>query len=510
MKSPLLKNTMTNYLSVFVRVLQGIFITRWTVHYLGTDYYGLWALLWSFFSYALLLDFGFGVSAQKYTSMEIFKTDISRYNRIISTVFSFHLAMFALIALGTIGASFFLDDIIRVYEPEKLAYCTKAFLIFGLGTACIFPLGMFSEILVGLQKLYLRNYVNICSKIVELIGTLAIFLLGGRLIALCIFVISLGFLTNIVMAIFTSKLIHGFKISLKLDWATCKEISGFSGFVYLMAISRLILNKSNRLLISIFCGLTSVGLYHLASRLSEFCYMAAVQYQENIRPVSANLHSQGKIDQLRTIIYNSLRWNVFISMLIMLPSFIFAGDLISFLFNVSDAEVTYLSRLFVASIFCSCVCRTIPEAYLQMTERHKKMGYVMMGEAAANLAANIATLPYFGVASVLWNSIIIRILMTFIFVLPPMMKSLKFSWQKYFWGVYGLPFLLCLPASALAFGVEKLRPQLGMFFTMSIGGGFCMVTFAVLAYAFMLNAQERQIAREKIAAKIKSRLSRFA
>lgn len=506
MKSSLLKNTLTNYLTVFVRLLQGVFITRWTIHYLGQDYYGLWALLWSFFSYALLLDFGFGVSAQKYTSMEIFKNDITRYNRIISTIFSFHLAMFAIIALGTISASFFLDDIIRIYEPEKLSYCKTAFLIFGLGTACIFPLGMFSEILVGLQKLYLRNYINICSKIVELIGTITIFLLGGRLIALIIFVIILGFVTNIIMAFYTSRLIHGFKLFWKFDWQTCKEISGFSGFVYLMSISRLNLSKSSRLLISIFCGLSSVGIYHISSRLADFCYMATVQYQENIRPISANLHSQGHIEKLSSIIFNSLRWNMFISILIMLPSFIYAGDLVSFLFNVSDTEVTYISRLFIASIFCSCVCRTIPEAYLQMTDRHKKMGYVMMSEAFANLFLNIATLPYFGVASVLWNSISIRLVVTFVFVVPPMIKSLEFGWRNYFSKIFLVPIFICIPVSGLALAVEQLRPMLGMFFTMALGGAICMLSFIVLAYIFMLNKSERLFAREKVLGKIKSYL----
>lgn len=34
-------------------------MTRWLLASLGQEYYGLWALLWSFFCYSLLLDFGF-------------------------------------------------------------------------------------------------------------------------------------------------------------------------------------------------------------------------------------------------------------------------------------------------------------------------------------------------------------------------------------------------------------------------------------------------------------------
>jgi len=497
MKSNLIKNTTTNYITVFVRVLQAVFVTRWTVSYLGPDYYGLWALLWSFFSYALLLDFGFGISAQKYTSAEIFNKDISRYNRIISTVFSFHVAMLVLIALGTVCVSFFLGDIIRVHDAEKLAYCRKAFLIFGIGTAFVFPLGMFSEILVGLQKLYLRNYVNTLSKIVEIIGVGLIFFLGGGLMSLVIFTMVATFSTNIIIAFIASKSIKGFKLHYKIDWETCKEIAGFSGFVYIMSVSRLVLNKSTRLLISIFCGLESVGLYHLASRLSEFCFMGASQYQENVRPMVSNLHARGEFEKLSKMVLGSMVWNSFIALLIMLPSFIFSGQIIEVLFKVSTPEVTYMSRLFIVSMFCSVACRRIPEVYLQMTERHKRTGYVTMAEALSNLVLNIIMLPRFGVAIVLWNSILIRLFYTYIFIVPCMLRSLKINMFVYVLKVYIVPALICLPAIAVAYGVNLFDKELGSFFTMFLGGGACAFVFMFFAYFFMLEEQGKIYFREK-------------
>lgn len=492
MSSNIVRNTTTNYLSVAVRVLQAVLVTRWTVQYLGPDYYGLWALLWSFFSYAILLDFGFGVSAQKYTSAEVFKTDIGRYNRIISTVFSFHLAMLVIIAAGTITASFFLGDIIRVHDPEKLAYCRRALLIFGIGTAFIFPLGMFSEILVGLQKMYLRNYANMCAKIVELVGTLLIFLCGGRLISLVVFTMLTTLLTNIAIAVSASRAISGFRISFKLDWRTVKEISGFSGFTYLMSISRLVLNKSNRLLISIFCGLADVGAFHLASRLPEFCHMGASQYQENVRPISASLHAKGETQKLSGIIFNSMRWNMFIAVLIMLPCFLYSGEIIQTLFGVSSPDVTRMCRLFIVSMFIVIACRQIPEFYLQMADRHKVTAYVTMAEAATNLVLNIIMLPRFGVEIVLWNAIWIMLAYTFIIIVPCAIKSLGINPAALALKVYAVPLALCVPAVAVALAANRLTAPLGQFWVMSIGGAASAATFAGLAYAFMLDKTARE------------------
>ena len=87
------KNTATNYLVILVRTFQGLLVTRWLIGYLGDAGYGFWMLLWSFFVYAILVDFGFGISAQKFTSLELFKRDIRHYNSIISMVFTFQTKM---------------------------------------------------------------------------------------------------------------------------------------------------------------------------------------------------------------------------------------------------------------------------------------------------------------------------------------------------------------------------------------------------------------------------------
>ena len=79
MKIPFFKNTVTNYFSMFVRLVQGILVTRWIISHLGEAQYGLWVMLWSFFSYALLLDLGFGVAAQKVTATELHKQNIEKY-----------------------------------------------------------------------------------------------------------------------------------------------------------------------------------------------------------------------------------------------------------------------------------------------------------------------------------------------------------------------------------------------------------------------------------------------
>ena len=113
-------------------------------------------------------------------------------------------------------------------------------LLSGLAATIVFPLGVFPEILVGLQKLYLRNYIIIVSKVVELAGVITIFALGWGLFKLLFFVMLVMGLTQLAMLISVWKSIPGFRIRLAFDKEIFKGIFHFSSAVYIISIGRMI------------------------------------------------------------------------------------------------------------------------------------------------------------------------------------------------------------------------------------------------------------------------------
>lgn len=493
MSSFVIKNTLTNYLVVIVRFLQGILVTRWMIEYLGKESYGLWSLLWAFFAYTFLLDFGFGVSAQKYTSSDLYKKDINHYNRIVSAIFSFHLGMSFLILTGSAITSFFLPTLFNLTDPAKLSYARFCYFLFAIGAAIAFPTGIFPEILVGLRKLYLRNYVNTVSKLLELVGTLLLFIFGGNLAGLVLLSVGLWFFTNLTMAFLIPRHIPGFKIRFKIDVPTWKEISNFSGSVYLTSIAKLIMNKSSHLVISILCGLVPVGIYQLSSKLSDMCLLAASQYQENVRPITASLYSQQKYTDLKYFIFNSMRWNCCMGLLFILPAYLLAEEAMLFLFKVTDPEVISISRLFLIVSFCVFAVRQIPHSYLLMAEQHKLIARIVIIEAFANLGLNIALVRFFGVSAVLWDALGISLGLSLFFVLPAFLRSAGINPLRLLWKVYLLPFLLAIPGAALAVLLHrKLGHYFGNFGTLVVCGSVCSGSFVLLALGVLLNKEERR------------------
>ena len=156
-----------------------------------------------------------------------------------------------------------------------------------------------------------------------------IFSLGAALIPLIVFsmLVSLG--TNLTMGGCILKLHPKLKLRLKWDRECWKEIAVFSGFVYLGSIAKLVLNRSSRLLISIFCGVASVGVFHLSSKIADLSLIAVSQYQENISPISGALYKRGKYSVLGRIILGSMRWNSFTAFGVMMIAYMLAEPLCS-------------------------------------------------------------------------------------------------------------------------------------------------------------------------------------
>ncbi len=506
MKSAILKNTLTNYLTVAIRLPHAILMTRWMLAYLGREYYGFWALLWSFFIYSLLLDFGFGVSLQKYTAMGLFEKDPERYNKIISTVLAIYLAMAAVIVAVTVGASFFLQLIIRVNDPEQLHYFKTCFLLFGCGAALVFITAGVPEILVGIQKIYIRNYVNAVTRLLEFIGAWVILVSGGSLITLILFTIIVLILSNLVMWFYAWKHIPTLRIRPRLEKKICREILNFSGFAYMNSLSRLVMNKSGDLLVSAFHGLSAVGVYHLSGRLPDLCSQAVSQYEENFSPISASLFSRGEHKRLRMTLLNSLRWSSFVASFFLFTAWFLCEDALLFLFKVSDPEVATLCRIFLVLMFVTNACDKFPRDFLLMTEKHRLLAFISGFEAVTNLVLALILLNFYSSQCLIWTAIAVKAFLLLFLILPVVLKYLECSWWYYLLKVYLTPFAaMIIPVLWIEYGKNLLLPESSSFLRVACCGTGALACYLMIAFLLLFSRAERQLLKNKISNLLRKR-----
>ncbi|NLF94211.1 MAG: oligosaccharide flippase family protein, partial [Oligosphaeraceae bacterium] len=420
--------------------------------------------------------------AQKCTANGLYRQDPGRYSRMISTIFSFHCLIAVLIGLITYACSFFLGSITRITDPEKLLYASKCFYVFGISAAILFPSGIFQEILVGLQKIYWRNFIIIACKLLELAGMLLIFRVWDDLFPVVVYTMALAVLSNLAMGACVLYLLPALRLRLQLDWGIMKEVAGFSGFVYLGMIGRIILNKSSRLLISIFCGLESVGIFQLSSKAAELCMQGVSQYQENISPITGALHQRGRHLMLGRIVLGALRWNSFAACALMLPAGLLIDPIMMVMFEVSDPFVNHLARLFLLSMYLSAVLRNIPHSYFIMSERHRFASWIILAEALANLLLNIVLL-WFGAKMdiVIWNSLLIKLGLCVVVIIPYLLKCLQISLAGFLLQVFAQPMLSGLPVLLYILLLQHCTAWTGWTMLLVGGGGALCIYLTCMA-----------------------------
>lgn len=511
------KNTVTNYLVILVRLLQGIYVTRWMVNFLGDSQYGLWSVLWSFFAYAILVDFGFGIAAQKFTSLELFRSDIRRYNDIVSMIFSFQSLMSLVIVAGVFVASFFLPELFHVSDPDKLAYCRKCFFMFSLGTAAIFPLCIFSEIMVGLHKIYVKNYIDTCSRICELFGFLIVLKLGGGLFWVIAYDIVLMGVERSFTGFCVSRFIPGFRLRFHLfDKEVFRQVFGFSSGTYFISLSNLLRHRMAEPLTSGYLGLAQVGILHYSSRLADMCTQAISQYNNNVRPISAQLFHRGKYRMLGTFVSKSIQWNTFMTCLIVLPAMFLTDEAMRVLFERENTdpdvmrEIHLLSILSLLGTVSGVAINQIPHSVLLMCEKHHLMACIRMTEAVVVVLLMALALSLgCGAWSVLAVSTGMSILISFCVLFPVMMTVIRRRLFGFLAGAY-IPSLLCaVPALAVLIVLKKgLTGRVNDFWVCALCGTSYAIIFALLSWRFQVGRAKRALYLRRAQVWMRKRLPR--
>ena len=503
------KNTATNYLVMLVRFFQGILVTRYLIGYLGDAGYGFWMLLWSFFVYAILVDFGFGISAQKFTSLELFKRDIRHYNSIISMVFTFQTLMALVLVLCVFIASFFLPELLNVTDPGKLAYYRKCFLVFSIGSSLIFPLCLFSEIMVGLHKIYLKNYIDAATRLLELVGFLVILKLGGGLLGIIVFAILIMGAERCFTGFYAFRSIPGFRLRFHLfDREVFREVFGFSSGTYFMSMAGLLRVQMRNPIISKYCGLDAVGIFGISTRLSDLCGQAIGQYNSNVRPVTAQLFHRGRFRMLRTFIVKSMQWNMFMCCLIIIPAILLRDEAIVALFKVEVTPLIHnLSLLnLIAKAMWLAMAQT-PVSVLLMCEKHHLQACVSMIEACSVVLLNILFLRSgFGITSVAVIMIITTFVMFAAIDYPVMVKLIHSNFLGDLWSIYFPCFLASIPGIVILLVCKKLLAGcVNDFLLCAVCGTSYAVVYLAMAWKFLIGRSKKELWKRRVMLQVRKR-----
>lgn len=479
MKIPLLKNTVTNYVLIALKLLEGFLLVRWIISLLGVELYGLWGILWGLLMYAALADFGFGIAIRKCTARGLWKDAPAHYNRVASTLFLASAVMMVPI-LGATAVAVWKAPLLFHLKDDTQGLITLArwgLVIFGVGNAVNFPLTLFGNMIVGLQQQYRQNSVYAILKLLEFVVVCVVFHVGmprhAAFYALLTLVVLIPVVGNVLVGVAVYRLLPGLRMTCGFDRRAFREVLSFSGWIYLGTLAHLVIGTVSPLLVGAFCGLSVAGVFQVGRKFPQIMCQLTSPYQENTSPLAARLWAHGKRLTLGRVLLGFMRWNAFISTALSLLVFALAPELIRFFFKVHMPEAVAVCRIFTVHMWLQLVASTVPQAAFLMVERHRF--HILTSSTAAALTVGFTILAlrlYPGsAAAVSVAGLSVAAMLAFLAHFPMLSHVTGMSCFMIFSRTVGAALVAAVPAlvaarlGASAFGrSDFLRLAIGTFF----------------------------------------------
>jgi O-antigen/teichoic acid export membrane protein len=398
--------------------------------------YGFWALVWSVFGYTMLLDFGFGTALQKATAESLAHQQWGRYQQILATVLWVYVLMGGIIALASVVLAPYL---IQALLGPAATHYVSLFILFGCGTALVFPTGFAAELLRGLQAIHGRNLIQGGTQLLQLVASLWVLHQGLGLFWLTWVTLASTLLGNILMLLLAQRLLPPLRLQ-RPDWKLLKEMAGFSAYAYLITLTNLLIFRTDQLVIGAYLGLAAIAGYQIANRLADLFRQLTTQMHDYLGPLAARQFAAGGPAAVRATLLLSNRWmHVFA-----VPAFVVLGwhlpAILSLWLNLKEPAVIASAYLLLTSMFVQVTLRSSSTQILLMCQQQRILAVLAVIESLANLGLSIYLVQSLGLIGVAWGTLLPNLLLSLVGYLPLTLKHTqtrgKDYWQRCIWPAY--------------------------------------------------------------------------
>lgn len=436
----MLSATLSNYIHLMIKIVVSLFLVRIMFMGMQQEDYGFWALMWSIFGYAVLLEFGLGVTIQKKSAELMEHNRIHQLSKLFSTYLAVYFIIAVMIALSTIVLSFNIESLFVLSDTEKVHEYMLALLVFGLGSAAAFSLGFSAEILVGLHLLKARNLVNTLFVILNAVLLWQCVVWDQPLHIFAAVAVATQFLNNLLFLFVAKHHVRELKFSWKLiDFGDVRRSMQFSLSAYLIMFSNIIIFRTDQIIISAVAGVTFVGLYQIAARVAELFRQFATQFHESLGTKAAMLNARSDKEALSSLLMHSNKIVSAVATALFIPMFLFIEELLMLWLHINDAQTILVARILLVSMYVLVVFRSSMVQVLLMNNKHIELMKIGLLEATVNVILSIILVKQYGMVGAAIGTLLPNVILALFYNIPATLKYSGVNIGEYLRG-YLFPF----------------------------------------------------------------------
>ena len=302
----MLRNIGSSWIVSLVTIGVMYVLTPFVIHTLGVEVYGVWTVITSLTGFLTLLMLGVPMASVRYFAQHVASDDRQKLNETIGSCAAIYLAL-GLVAL-LVGAALF-AFFVHAYKLPAGARA-ESYLAYGVTTIYVAAgfVGLLPEgILAAHDDFVRRNLVRLGGLLLRLTLTLGLLALRPSLVLLAS--VQLSCLAFDFTACWLLIKRHHPGVRLKLGdfhWDMVRQVIAFSVYVLLLNAGGRLAFETDSLVIGAFLSVGAIPYFTVANSLLIYLMEFIVAIAAVVMPMATRLHTQGKMDELRTIF---LRWS---------------------------------------------------------------------------------------------------------------------------------------------------------------------------------------------------------
>ena len=489
------RNAFSNYLRTALRLVSGLVLFRLTFQNLTAEAFGFYSLLWSMFGYTILLDFGLGFTAQKAVAEKMASGEIDELNKLLSTIFwSFAALALGLLLIFALAENSFLDWI-KVSAVNRSEF-GRAYLVFFCAMALAFPTGIFPEVLRGLQRIDLANWVTIVALLLNA-GLLTWALLAHAGLSLIVFIsVATTLSPNIACYFMARSRIPGFDLGLRhYQLSAVRGVLSFSVVAYLITFTNLVMSRTDQAVISFTIGVALVTLYQAGYKASEMFGLFSVQMQDALSPAAAQMSIQKDKAGLRELLIKGMRLTALLTTPIYGLCAVCLDPLIRILTGLKhvDSETWWVGQTLLFATYSSLVTNSCAKRVLMMSGWERPVLYASLADAALNLILTLLLVFKLGVLGVAVGTMIPTVLIGWLWLLPMTARFCELTVMELVRRVMTsvlMPIAASLTTLALIYWLIPVTAETA-FIGCAWRGGLVLISVLALGYPFLRSTMQR-------------------
>ncbi len=445
------RNTGTNYLRTLLRLASGLLLFRLTFEHLDTVQFGFFALLWSLFGYTVLLDFGLGFTVQRAVAAATAEGDGSAASRLVATVFWFFAALGAgLFLAGWIGADAFLAWS-RV-PADRAAEFRTASLAFFACLALGLPAGLFPEVLRGLQRLDLVNWLQIGGTLANVVLLGTALLLRWPFASVLLISAATAVVPNALAAVPARRLLPALRWSWRLfDPGAVRGVLAFSVVAYLITFTNVVMARTDQAVIGFSVGVAAIAVYQAGAKVSEMFGLFSIQLQEALTPAAARLHARRDHAALVDLLARGTQLTTAIVVPLGALCLVYLEPLVRLLTGLETVDrATYWTGVaLIVATLGSLLTNSCAKRVLMMCGWERRLLWASLVDATLNLVLSLVLVRKLGVVGVAIGTLVPTLLVGTCWILPLTVRFTGWSWRETLVRLYGPALRSILVAAAV-------------------------------------------------------------